>query len=297
MSHILVVDDDTMNLQILADFLNNAGYQLSFAQNGEQAWQMLQSDQHHYDLVILDRIMPKLNGIQVLQRIKAEPRFKELPVIMQTAASEAGEVAEGLASGAWYYLAKPYRRDALLNIIRAALDSTKQHKELAQLSLEVNDLLTMLDQAHFRFYTPEQINPLAAMLSRLCDDPDVVAMGLSELMLNAIEHGNLNISYHEKGLLLETNTWRDEVERRLQMAEHQDKCAHIRLQRREDGMIEFEICDTGKGFDWQNYLYFDAQRAFDTHGRGIAMAKQLAFQSLEYQENGNRVIVTALQKR
>ncbi len=115
-------------------------------------------------------------------------------------------------------------------------------------------------------------------------------MGLSELMLNAVEHGNLGIDYGEKGRLIEDGNWQEEIERRLAEPSQVGRHASIEF-RRESTHLSFTIRDQGAGFEWQRYLDLDPARAFDSHGRGIAMARHLAFASLEYQGTGNEVRV------
>lgn len=291
MAHLLVVDDDPLNLHIISDYLSDEDHQLTLAADGQEAWDALQSSTDGFECLILDRIMPRMDGIEVLRRIKADPRFDAMPVIMQTAASNATEVAEGLAAGAWYYLAKPYRRESLTSIVRSALNDRQQRLELVRMSHEVKDILGMAYQARFRFRTPDQARQLAAMLARTCPNEGAVAMGLSELMLNAVEHGNLKLSYQDKSRLLEDGTWQEEIERRLAQPELAAHQAEIELAR-DESIMRFTIRDTGDGFDWRNYLEFNAERAFDSHGRGIAMSRQISFATLEYQGCGNVVTVT-----
>ena len=119
---ILVVDDEPLNLEIIAEFLEGDAYRLEFAATGEEAWSLLEVPDSAYDLVVLDRMMPGMNGIELLKRIKADERLSHLPVIMQTAAAAPDQVREGLAAGAYYYLTKPYDPEALQTIVRAALD-------------------------------------------------------------------------------------------------------------------------------------------------------------------------------
>jgi len=110
-------------------------------------------------------------------------------------------------------------------------------------------------------------------------------------MINAVEHGNLGITYEEKSHLTGQGTWEQQVEHRLAQSEYMDKIAVVQLQRDEQE-TRVTITDQGAGFDWQNYLEMDPARAFDTHGRGIAMANALSFDHLEYQGRGNRVLVS-----
>lgn len=297
MANLLVVDDDPINLQIIDDFLSEENHQIIFAADGKEAWEILSSGEDEIHAVILDRLMPEMDGMEVLQHMKASSKLRSIPVIMQTSANNAEEVAEGLAAGAWYYLAKPYRREALVSIVKTALEDLSQHQELKKLSSEISDILGMAAQATFRFRDINQVKELAIMLARICKYEQMVALGLSELLLNAVEHGNLGISYEDKSRLFELGGWQEEVEHRLQQAQYAERYAEIELSRDfVNDEIQFTIRDMGEGFDWQKYLEFDPQRAFDSHGRGIAMARQLAFSSLHYEGVGNVVIMSTAAK-
>lgn len=287
MAKLLVVDDEPINLDIIAHCLGDE-HQLGFAQDGLEAWQMLKEEPAAYDGVILDRMMPRMDGMDVLRRLKADSRFADVPVIMQSAADSSEQVAEGLAAGAWYYLAKPYSPKALRSIVAAALDDRRTRIDLARVGTELKALMRMTYQATFRFRLLDEVSALASVLAQLCPNPEPVSMGLSELMLNAVEHGNLGISYAEKGRLIEDGIWQEEVERRLADANQAERYATVELERGAH-QLSFTISDQGPGFEWQKYLDLDPERAFDSHGRGIAMARHLAFGSLEYQGSGNRV--------
>ena len=117
-----------------------------------------------------------------------------------------------------------------------------------------------------------------------------MVLGLQELLTNAVEHGNLGISYADKTRLVLENRWADEVERRLAQPGWGRRTVTVTLSR-EAGDITLTIQDEGDGFDWRKYLEFDPERAFDPHGRGIAMARMMSFDALDYQGNGNTVVV------
>ncbi|EXJ16270.1 ATP-binding response regulator [Imhoffiella purpurea] len=289
MARLLIVDDEPINLEIIAHCLGDE-HTLSFAHDGLEAWQMLTSEPDTFDGVILDRMMPRMDGIDVLKRLKADTRFKDVPVIMQSAADSSEQVAEGLAAGAWYYLAKPYSTKALTSIIAAALDDRRSRRDLARLGSEMKGMLAMTREAVYAFRHLDEVSMLSSVLAQACSNAEAVSMGLSELMLNAVEHGNLGIDYAEKGRLIEEGTWRDEVDSRLADPAQADRYATIRFSREADH-LSFVITDRGKGFEWRKYLDLDPARAFDSHGRGIAMARHLAFSSLEYRGCGNQVAV------
>ena len=291
MTNLLVVDDDPINLEIIAEFLEGTPYTLSFAADGVEAWERLDAAPRDWDALILDRLMPRLDGIELAQRMVADGRFEDLPIVMQTAAVSAAQVAEGLAAGAWYYLAKPYQAEALRRTVAAALVDRHNRLELRRLRAEITETWGLLVEGRFRFRDLKQARLLAAWLGNLCPRSYQVSMGLSELMINAVEHGNLGIDYTAKGELLEQGSWLDEIDRRLEATDHDGRWAEVTLSR-EPGRICFTVRDQGQGFDWEPYLELAPERAFDAHGRGIAMARRLAFDSLEYQGCGNLVVVT-----
>jgi anti-sigma regulatory factor (Ser/Thr protein kinase) len=134
----------------------------------------------------------------------------------------------------------------------------------------------------------EDVNALSALIACTCEEPDKIAMGLMELMLNAVEHGNLGIGYENKSALRKQGAWEAEISHRLTLPEYQDKYASVDILNDADG-VTFVISDQGSGFDWSNYLEFDADRVMDNHGRGIAMANQLYFSRVEYLDKGNKV--------
>jgi hypothetical protein len=111
-------------------------------------------------------------------------------------------------------------------------------------------------------------------------------------MVNAVEHGNLGVTYQEKAQLKWEGDWEGEIARRLTLPEYSDRVATIRVERLAAETVRFTISDEGAGFDWQKFLTFDPDRAYDPNGRGIAMAKMLSFASLEYQGLGNVVVAT-----
>lgn len=288
---LLLVDDEPFNLEIITEYFDDQDFILDTAENGEDAWNLLQQADRIYSVVILDRMMPVLDGMELLKRIKADSRFRDLPVIMQTAAGSPDQVREGLAAGAHYYLVKPYQRDSLLTIVRGALTDNDSRKALQRKLAEHGNALQLMSSAQFCLRNVEEAGVLAAFLAQACPCPESAVLGLSELLVNAVEHGNLSISYKEKTELRREDRWNEEVARRLSLPENQTKRVRALLERIPDG-ISIRICDEGPGFDWENYLDFDPARAFDPNGRGIALARMSSFDSIEYMGCGNTVLVT-----
>jgi len=289
-ANLLIVDDEPINLEIISEYFDGTGYRLKMFDSGDAAWAYLQTSDD-CDLAILDRMMPGLDGIALLKRIKSDARLADLPVVMQTAASAPEQLREGLLAGAYYYLTKPYERDSLLSIVRAALSDAATKATLRQHLREHADALQLLREAQFEIGTIAEASRLAALLAQACPQPDGAILGLSELLINAVEHGNLGISYACKAELKRRDRWLEEIARRTALPENRNKRVRVRIAR-ENSRVIVRISDEGPGFDWQQYLDFDPARAFDPNGRGIALARLGSFDHLEYLGCGNVVIAT-----
>ncbi|WP_346191518.1 response regulator [Dechloromonas sp. ZS-1] len=285
---VLVVDDEPIGRETLVENLTEEGYCVVEASSGQAAWALLDAEPQRFDAILLDRMMPDMDGIEILRRVKSRPEMMEVPVIMQTGMSGDGDILDGLRAGAYYYLTKPFSADTLLAIVAAATRDYRGHRLLAEEVQRQGKMLTCLEQARFVFRTPDEARNLATLVANAAPDPGRVVLGLSELMLNAIEHGNLGIGYDEKTRLLEAGCLQDEIARLLTQAPFSGRRAVLEIERTADS-LSFLIRDEGQGFDWNGYLEMSPDRAFDTHGRGIAMSRMISFDALEYRGRGNEV--------
>ena len=100
-AHVLVVDDTTRNIQVLGTILRQEGYEINVAQNGLQALQMV--ERVPPDLILLDVMMPQLDGFETCKRLKASEKTKEIPVIFLTAKTETEDIMKGFELGAVDY--------------------------------------------------------------------------------------------------------------------------------------------------------------------------------------------------
>jgi len=296
MSHpVLIVDDDFKNLTLLTRLLDQPSIDLSLACSIGPAQTLLESRTPGFDLILLERSLPGGDGLKFLRTLKQDSRFAHIPVIMQTAFASPEQIAEGLEAGAAYYVAKPIQPDLLMALVRSALSESTGRRSIELREHQSSCLLQNLQEAEFNFRTLPEARALAEELSALCPEPERVALGLMELMVNAIEHGNLEISYLEKSELCRANAWQSEVERRLLLPVYRRRLAHIRVSRGDDS-LRFMVRDEGPGFSWRDFLKPDAARAFAPNGRGIALARELAFSELDYQDPGNIVVAHVITK-
>jgi len=293
-ARVLVVDDEPLNLEILAEYFGfeeEPPFSPTCIDSGQAAWNLLQDPDEQFDIILLDRMMPGLDGIELLRRIKATPRLADIPVILQTAADSAEQIREGLEAGAYYYLTKPYRRDALIAIVQAALTDAQAHNSLRKRLDEHVGALQFLSRGDFHFRDIDEAGQLAAFLAQACPSPERAILGISELLINAVEHGNLGLGYDEKARLKREDKLHLEIDRRLALAENAGKEVHVCFSRHGDE-ITLRVADQGPGFSWRDYLQMSPERACDPNGRGIALASMLSFSRLVYEGCGNIAVAT-----
>jgi two-component system, cell cycle response regulator DivK len=117
--HILVVEDEEDNRQILRDLLTTAGYEMTEAVNGEEA--LAEVAKQRPDLILMDIQLPDMDGYETTRRIRINPDLKSLPIIAVTSYALAGDESKALASGCDAYVSKPYSPRQLLEKIREYL--------------------------------------------------------------------------------------------------------------------------------------------------------------------------------
>ncbi len=285
---VLAVDDEKLNLRILEMHLDEAGFETVSAENGLIALQRLEE---HQDIavILLDRMMPKMDGMTCLREIKANQRLRDIPVIMQTAAAATEQVLQGINAGVYYYLTKPYDERILLGIIRSALDDATKKRKIKEKVSHHFRVLSLMRNSTFHFRTLDEAKMLAFGIGSCFPDSRNSTFGLHELLINAIEHGNLGITYAEKTELVLNGALLGEVERRLSDPIYADKEAQLTFQATQDA-ITVTIKDAGHGFDWEQYLELTPERAAGVHGRGISAARAMSFHSMEYLGCGNEVV-------
>ncbi|MFN3361948.1 MAG: response regulator [Pseudanabaenaceae cyanobacterium] len=132
---ILIVDDNPTNLNVLSDVLDEAGFEVRVAQNGKIALERAAYDPP--DLILLDVMMPGLNGFETCERLKADPQTAEIPVIFMTALSETVDKVRGLALGAVDYVTKPFQQEEVIARVRTHLQISRLNKSLAQQNLQL----------------------------------------------------------------------------------------------------------------------------------------------------------------
>ncbi|MEX0290590.1 MAG: tetratricopeptide repeat protein [Flavobacteriaceae bacterium] len=125
--HVLIVDDEPVNRRVLQNHLNLAGYKVTEASKGTEALNLLTED-HSYDLVLLDVMMPGMSGYEVCEAIRKSASPSELPVVLLTAKNRVSDLVIGFNVGANDYLSKPFSKNELLSRIKTHLNLNGIHK-------------------------------------------------------------------------------------------------------------------------------------------------------------------------
>ena len=145
-SRILVVDDITKNLQVVGTVLRNQGYEVMPAASGAEALKCVRAQLP--DLILLDLMMPEMDGLEVCRRLKAGPLTRQLPVIFLTASNEMEHLVQGFEVGAVDYVTKPFNPPELLARVRTHLELkhardtiVRYGQELSRLNEEKNEFM------------------------------------------------------------------------------------------------------------------------------------------------------------
>lgn len=170
--NILIVDDIATNIQVLGNILRNEGYVLSFATSGLQALELVENDL--FDLILLDVMMPGMDGFEVCKALKALPNVLGVPIIFLTAKTEAEGVIEGFKLGAVDYVMKPFNAEELIARVRthvelkAARDMVeKRNVELSRKNQELERLNRKLALALSEVRTLRGILPICSNCKKI----------------------------------------------------------------------------------------------------------------------------------
>ncbi len=285
---VLVVDNDETALMILETKLQNQGYKVLTAMDGKSACTIIKNMHKVIDAVLLESIMPDMNGIEIVKWLNTQPNLTKPPIIMQTDPDKPEQIIEGINAGVFYYLSKPIQKDILNSVVLSVIKESKRHRTLNIELKRHKSSFKLMDRSVFHFHTLEEAENLACFIANCFPESEKILPGIAELAINAVEHGLLDVSYDDKTELVKNAQWREELNRRANLPENKDRKAEL-LFSKEGGKYAIKISDRGKGFAWVKFLNVDPARALDTHGRGIARANMI-FSRLQYNKEGNQVV-------
>lgn len=291
---VLLVDHEEYNLDILDRFLSNKGFTLIKARNIFEGLEKL-AKHSDIDLVLLEWTMPGGSSIAMLRKLKSDPLYKDTPVIVMGIDPDKKDVQLGLELGIYYFISKPYERDILLCKIQSAIRRRMYLNNLhcagcliANKDIELKSGLTKLIEGKFEYRTVKGAKKIASVIAGATNNSDQVMMAITELLVNAIEHGNLEIDSDTKSRLMLENLWEEELEFRLNSEYYKNRKACVEIIKKDNKLI-IKITDEGSGFDWKEHMRNKDVDSSKINGRGIYIAAKDLL-SVEYQGKGNEVI-------
>src|SRR6266568_6743143 len=158
-SSLLVVDDNSVNRIMLSRYLTKLGYQATLVENGRQALEKLQAEP--FDLVLLDVEMPEMDGYQVLEQLKADPRLRDIPVIMISAVEELESVVTCIELGAQDYLPKPFNPVLLRARLTACLERKRLRDQEVDYLQQVGRVTAAAAAIKASTFQPESLDEVA----------------------------------------------------------------------------------------------------------------------------------------
>lgn len=285
---ILVVDDEISNLEVISEYLSDESYVTEKATNGKEALDLILKNNGNYSAIVLDRMMPVMDGMEMLKHIKDNKNFRDIPVVMQSAAAQPEQVREGIEAGVFYYITKPFEKSVFIAILESAIQYSFKRKRIVNDLKNYNEAMPLVDTCKFTFKSIYDLKNICTVISHSFPNPEKAFFGINELALNSLEHGNYGINYEQKKKLLLEKKWEEEMKKKEADPANKDKFVTLTFNNTQTH-YEVIIKDCGNGFDPEKYLDFDEERAVDPNGRGIAMCRKYSFDEIIFEEKGTKV--------
>ena len=159
---ILIVDDDPTNVHVLVDVLSNEGFQVSVAMSGDEA--LVQVERVNPDIILLDIIMPGIDGFETCRRLKANPATSDIPVIFMTALADTANTVTGFEVGGVDYITKPVQHEEVLARMNTQLTIRKQQRRIQRQNAQLKELNASKDK-FFSIISHDLRNPFSGFLS------------------------------------------------------------------------------------------------------------------------------------
>jgi CheY-like chemotaxis protein len=286
---VLVVDDEGHIRSVVREYLSAVGIEVTCASGGEEALEVFMLERP--TVVLTDVRMPGMDGIELLGTIK--DLCPATAVIVMTGVAGEHSAVKILRAGAAYYIRKPFALADLERLVRKCLswfepdmDTESAYPFLEQESLGFrvsNDLAAVTPVVQFLWRRSRRATGDAFAIPFRC--------GLEEVVINAIEHGNLGIRFEEKARALAKNSYWELVGERAAQPEYRDRAVRLEYVRDRKG-IRCRVTDEGDGFDWRKWCRPGrVDELPGANGRGIFLAR-IHFDGLSYNEAGNEATVT-----
>jgi len=289
---VLVVEDDETARDYMVMTIESLGHETFSANDGVDGLKAFKTTQP--DVVFSDIQMPNMDGLELLEHIRKADA--DVLIIMYSALDTPEYILKALRLKANDYLVKPVSAKAIVNILEKYADVLENRTRAREvlgliyrhdLGMEISNKIDLLSKVVDRLMLETE--------NALCPNDRLgIHLGLMEILVNAIEHGNLAITYAEKTQAMEgaLDEWESLINSRLGAQPYKDRKVNIDFHMNRE-RCEWLITDQGAGFAWNELPDPNAPENLVkySHGRGIMLAK-LQFDEFTYLGSGNQIRLT-----
>ncbi|MGF1588613.1 MAG: response regulator [Pleurocapsa sp.] len=191
LNNILVVDDTPQNLHLLVDILTKYNYKVRPVPNGKLALSAAQINPP--DLILLDIMMPDLNGYEVCKQLKSNPKTKDIPVIFISAVSEAVDKVKAFAIGGADYITKPFQMHEVLMRVKNQLAIKGLQQQLKVKNERLNQTITQLKQSQKKTFESQKHLALAKITSGISDQVNYSLIEINQFLAEIKQFGKANL--------------------------------------------------------------------------------------------------------
>lgn len=283
---VLIIDDEEFICKLLQECLVMEGIPSLTADCGEEGLRLFR--EHRPEIVVTDVCMPTMDGLAVLRAIRRED--SEAKIVVMTGYGGEKMALDALRAGAANYINKPLAIEEFLFIIRAhqrMLKAQKRQKLPPEMIVSEKKLLCLDNDVNNVYPAAYNLtHSLQGMLS--AQDLESVTLALTEAMINAIEHGNLEVGYEQKSEALKQNRYQQLLDEKMSNPKFASRTVTL------EGKITprkawFQVTDQGSGYDWGDLPNpSDPENLMREHGRGLSII-MLFMSEVGFNERGNSV--------
>lgn len=289
--HLLLISPDGAPHGKLEEQLRRLGFQVTVLQEAPEALMVVQAPVLALDAIVLDWRSGGDKDGAFAEALAGAAANAQVPVLTLAADCRADDIRLAAEAGLEQHLCMPCQLSQLKAALMAMIARPPPVAERRSAAINLDDAVSLMETCKFRFRTPEDVEKLVPLLARLFPHPGRAVSGIAELMLNAIEHGNLEIGHERKADWVARGVYQSELANRLAAPPFSERWAEVIINKRDDGVM-IVIMDQGCGFCWQNLVRSEpdvAEAAMEPNGHGIAIARDVSFDRLRFNHQGNQV--------
>lgn len=270
--------------------LQNAGFDVEFAENSRRALAIMEARHHEIGVVVLDVGTATAEAYNLAETIHCSSDYRSLSVAtLSDNNTAAARIYAAAGIMPLYSLTYPLNPKKLASSLQAAIADTQRKRDLATHVTGAAASFDILESCRFSVRTLQDVERSAYMAASCFSQPARAIHGLEELLLNAVEHGNLEIGHEQKFELLKSGGWTSEIQKRLESENFGARKVDFAVVKR-DGGTSAVITDQGHGFDWQSIMNGTSESGKRIQGRGISRARLMSFDKIAFNDAGNRVV-------